>query len=352
MSDKKTQFAALLAKGMNAADAARAIDIPESTGRRWRLKMGTASKSAPTEAVEAMRQASPQYRDRVPVVQDYTEDDAEPMDVVWDRVEANNAKLIEKHRKLKYLTLDLSHETLPILLVFSSDQHIGRGYTDLARLRHDAQLFGETDGLYVCLAGDGVDNHIKHRAAMVNASDDPASQYRLYEYWLSIFAHRVTCVITGNHEYWGKQFSGVDAVATICKHNRYAYCLHEARLQVKMRSRTVKVRVRHTYPFNSRFNQTHSPKQWARMGGEAMADIYCLGDKHEFALETCEMHGQKRHFCRPGAYQISSGFSDQYGYNDATPTCPSVMLFPNGSTLAFDDLNEAVAILRAKRGGK
>lgn len=351
MSGAREQVLARVRAGESAASVARDVGVPESTARRWVSDARKAAPAGPPAAVvEEMRQASPYARlDRPPVTREYQQQ--EDLAAEWTQAEEFNARHIASHKGKRRLTLDLSGERKPVALVMVSDQHIARGsYTDLKQLRDDARLMAETDGCYAFLAGDGIDNHIKHRAAIINSPDGPDEQYKLYEYYLSIFAHRIACMITGNHEYWTKQFAGVDAVAWLAKQQNVAYCRHEARVNVKLPSASIRVNVRHTYRFNSQFNQTHSPKQWARMDSESMADIYCIGDKHDYAMESCVLHGKVRWFCRPGAYQISSGFSDQMGYNDALPASPTFIIHPGGEIDGYSTLQRGLGVLRMLRG--
>lgn len=354
-SDEKQRAIARVLAGERVSDVAESANIARTTLNTWvaraRRDAGR-NAAAQASAVEEMRQASPYaLRDRPPVTRDYEHSD--DLAAEWTQAEGYNAQHIANHKGKRRLTLDCSTERQPIALVLMSDQHIARGsYTDLRRLRQDAQLIAATDGCYAFLAGDGIDNHIKHRAAVINSTDGPDEQYKLYEYFLSIFAHRIAAIITGNHEYWTKQFAGVDAVSWLAKQNNLAYCRHEARVTVKVNDAAVRLNMRHTYRFNSQFNQTHSPKQWARMDSEAMADIYCIGDKHDFAMESCILHGKVRWFVRPGAYQISSGFSDQMGYNDALPASPVFIVHPGGEIEGHASLQRGLAVLRMYRGGK
>jgi predicted MPP superfamily phosphohydrolase len=62
----------------------------------------------------------------------------------------------------------------PVAISFISDQHIAPGSpVDMKRMREDAEIVASTRGMFAILGGDGVDNPIKHRHAIINATSTP-----------------------------------------------------------------------------------------------------------------------------------------------------------------------------------
>ena len=104
----------------------------------------------------------------------------------WARAEVDGKKRIDKAVKRGRFKVDFNKG--PIAICAISDQHIAKGTPcDFARMREDAELIRDTEGFYAVLGGDGVDNHIKHRAAMISAGSGPDDQRRLFDYYFQLF---------------------------------------------------------------------------------------------------------------------------------------------------------------------
>jgi hypothetical protein len=272
---------------------------------------------------------------------------AQPEDL-WKHYEEENKRRIEY--ALERSKFQIKFDSGPIAISFISDQHIAPGTpVDFERLRLDAELIAQTPNLYAILGGDGVDNHIKHRPAALAARSQPHEQWDLYEWYLQIFAQKIVAIISGNHDAWSDQIAGVDIVAKIAQRNQLCYAPAEARIDVSLPGVKYKVAIRHQYRFNSSYNNMHSIKQWWRMGEEAF-DIGGICHLHESGIEPFTAHGQECWACRPGAYQIMSAHSRQYGYNSARPSCPTFILFPDERRIiGFTDVRNAVKTLAAER---
>lgn len=268
---------------------------------------------------------------------------------MWHAAELDSAKRIEYALKRSRFTIP-KLDNRPIGISFASDQHIAPGTpVDFRRMREDAELIAETDGLYAVLGGDGADNHIKIRPAILAARSQPHDQWRLFEYYLSIFAQKIIVFISGNHDAWTDQMAGIDMLANIARSQRLCYAPAEARMNIEVGTQTYRVAVRHQYRFNSSFNQGHTVKQWFRMGEESF-DIGVICHHHEAHIEPFEAHGETRWVARPGSYQITSSYSRQFGFNAAVPTCPTFILFPDRRHIVgFRDVRDAVRTLKAER---
>lgn len=271
-----------------------------------------------------------------------------PVEEVWEEFEKQNERKIAKHKNDGRYVAKFPNEVIAVS--FISDQHIaGNNIVALKRMREDAELIAATPGLYACLGGDSIDNHIKHRAAVLHARSTPGDQYELFDYYLSLFSDSILGVITGNHDDWSPQIAGVDVIGAICKKHGIACSSDEARISAKVGKITYKLAWRHKYRFNSSMNQTHSPKQWYRFGPEPF-DIGVVCHHHETAIEASLMHGQQTWTCRPGSYQINSAYGRQSGYNDSMPACPTFILFPNERRIVgFPDVRDAVTTLESER---
>jgi predicted phosphodiesterase len=266
---------------------------------------------------------------------------------LWRAAEEDNARRIDHSNERHKFSLKLDG---PLCVAFISDQHISIDNTvDMRRMREDAELIAETDGAYVILGGDGIDNHVKHSSAILAARSQPHEQWRLYEHYLSIFAPKIIAMIDGNHDKWTDQIAGIDMVSWIAKQHRLHYAPDEARIDLTVGKVLYRLAVRHQYRFNSSLNLLHTVKRWWAHG-ELPFDIGCIGHHHEAAIESFRFHGLQLWGCRPGSYQITSGYSRQYGFNATVPRAPSFILFPDERRiLGFPDIRDALKTLKAER---
>ncbi len=126
-------------------------------------------------------------------------DDEWDGDFEWTRAEKKSAKRIEKETlRGKF---DVHFPSGPIAISVISDQHIAPGTAcDFKRMREDAELIRDTPGFYAVFGGDGVDNHIKHRSALIGANSTPDEQWKLFDYYLQLFGDKILAIISGNHD--------------------------------------------------------------------------------------------------------------------------------------------------------
>ena len=260
----------------------------------------------------------------------------------WSKAEKDSAARIERNAASSQFRIKIDDEVTAI--TFLSDAHIAPGtLCDFQRLRQDAELIRKTDGLRVILAGDLVDNHIKHRTAMIRSRSSPSDEFLLVDHLLKLIgAENILLCISGNHDAFTVQMAGVDMLQTIAEQNRVCYAPAEARLVVEMADVEYKVAVRHQYRYQSAFNQSHAVKRWWDMGTEGF-DLGCIAHNHECSVASFQRHGRTCWACRPGAYQIETGYSRQYGYNPSKPTCPTFFLFGGERRIiGHHDIRDAV----------
>lgn len=246
----------------------------------------------------------------------------------------------------------LSMDDGPIAVAFIGDQHIAPGAAvDMRRMREDAELVRDTDGLYCVLGGDACDNHIKHRSAVLSATSTPHEQWILFEYYLGIIAEKLIAMISGNHDSFTDQIAGIDMLALIAGRQRICYAPDEARIDLTLGGQLYQLAARHQGRFNSSFNLSHAVKQWWRLG-ERCFDIGCQFHYHESTIEPFMGHGMERWAARGGSYQLVTSYSRQYGHNMARPICPTFVIYPHERRIeGFHDVRRCLNFLKAERGG-
>ncbi len=271
-------------------------------------------------------------------------------DELWERVEKVTNLDVARHQSERLIDISIPDDR-PVGISFISDQHIRQsGPIMMARMREDAELIQRTDGLYAALGGDGVDNHIKHREAMANGGDKPKDSWKLYDHYLGMFSEKILAMISGNHDDWTRDFTGIDMVKNLADNNRIHYAPDEALLRLEVGGTPYRVLVRHQFHSgNSRLNLNMAVKRLWELGNDDF-DIGVLGHHHEAAVEPFVKHGLRRWAFRPGSYQISSSYSRRKGFNHSYPTCPTVVLWPNRRQLVgFWDVWEAASYLNLLR---
>jgi hypothetical protein len=293
--------------------------------------------------------------DSVPTIIPRTAWEGEPPEDRWDVAEKRNAKLIEYHKDRHHARIEYQADR-PIAISFIADQHITtNGPTDLRRMRQDAELIRDTPGLYACLGGDGVDNHIKHQSAMIGSGSKPSEQWTLYDHYLGLFGYKIAAMISGNHDDWTKDTTDLDMAGRLAKSHRIFFAPDVVNLEVALLNngteQKYRLKLRHQYRFNSTLHLGHAIKRMWEMDQDDF-DVGVLCHIHEPHCETFFKHGLVRIALRPGSYQFTSTHSRRYGFGQVTPTCPTVILFPGERRMMeFKDVREAASYLTWLRQG-
>jgi len=337
-------------QGFNQPEIARKLRVAKSTVSRWFSVKDPEQlpklpyDSPPANEVANMEAAASRH---TPIVQPkhpgiHDEFDA---DSTWQNWQRYNTQVIERVTKQSHFTAKLG--TQPVAIAFVSDQHISRGPVDLQSMREDAECIASSDRMYAVLGGDGIDNHIKHRAAVLMATSVPDEQWRLFDYYLQILGDSILAVIDGNHDKWSLQYAGIDMVRWLAEQRKVCYSPDEAFIDCEVGNQKYIIAIRHQFNMNSRYNNTHSVKQWFRFG-DVPFDVGVIGHHHEHAQESCVLHGKRRWLARPGSYQVMSGYSRQYGFAATQPTSPTVVLLPDRrEMIGFDTCQQAKMFLEA-----
>jgi hypothetical protein len=276
---------------------------------------------------------------------------------LWESAKAATSRQIAYQKERHQAQIGfLSNK--PVGISFISDQHISQGgAVNLEQMEADAELVRDTPGLYAVLGGDGTDNHLKHRAAMVNSGSVPGKEWAMYDHYLGIFGSSLVAMISGNHDDWTHDFAGVDVVQMLADRHRVFYAPDYVVLKVQLQqakdgpATEYVIKIRHQYRYGSSFNQTHSIKRLWEMDDHDF-DVGVLCHHHEAALEPFRKHGVWRWALRPGSYQHMTGHSRRYGFGWSEPKCPTVILYPEERRIVgFLDVRDAAVHLRALRMG-
>ena len=190
----------------------------------------------------------------------------------------------------------------PCAIATLADIHLGASLTNYAALDRDIELILNTPDMYVVLGGDGIDNHVKHLAAIIAQRITPGEQWAWYADLLARLAPKLLAVVGGNHEAWTVSLTGYEPLKHLTALHKVPYDANGMRLKVSVGSTQYDVSLRHKYRFNSTMNASHSVKRMWEQHHTYDVGIVC--DKHEYTCEPFDRDGRMRWALRPGAYQV------------------------------------------------
>lgn len=239
----------------------------------------------------------------------------------------------------------------PVLVVYSSDWHVGHEWCDMARLERDLRTVQETPGVYVVLGGDLIDNVITASppGAQFEGLAPPRIQKLLAEHALAFLKGRVIAVLLGNHEARSLRDDDFDFCAYLAQKTSAPYLGPIGLLTARLGDQEYHLLVGHRFRMNSTFNKTHAAKRAMELIADA--DAVMLGDKHDAAGETSWVRQHARWFAQAGSYLRHSRFGRSLGYLGAQPTMPGVILFPAEHRVlgVFDSFVEGIHMLGSYR---
>jgi hypothetical protein len=283
------------------------------------------------------------------------ESDEEPIEELLDRTIRQTGRAVQKARARRHAVARLITRK-PIGIAFASDQHISTsGAVDVEKAFTDAEAIQQEPGMFCILGGDGIDSAIKHIAAMVASASSPNDEWRLYDHYIATLGHKVLAVISGNHDEFSKDVTGVDMVSRLAARHKVHFAPDEVTVRVALVPSPdadgveYVAKVRHQYRYGSTLNVGNTVKRLYDMGGDAF-DVGVVCHHHEAHVESFDRHGRTRWALRPGSYQVQTGYGRRYGFNPATPTCPVAIFWPDEHrVVCFRDLREGITHLRAAR---
>lgn len=247
--------------------------------------------------------------------------------VSWDEQERKSAYYINRFHKKQNRDVHIDFKGPFVLLCFVADIHIGNLGTDYTAARLQAEQIAGCRYAFAVGAGDYIDNFIRAQILepLINQTTSPKQQLQLLREYISFFAGKLMLMVSGNHDRWSKEVSGLDFLASLAKDNLIQYSPDTFDINIYVGKILYELCVRHRYRFNSSFNLTHTVKQLFK-NGEKQFDIGVVAHLHEPALETCYIQDREVVCVRPGTYKTADTFSRKIGYNAGRTVMPCVAL--------------------------
>lgn len=246
----------------------------------------------------------------------------------------------------------------PIALLLASDIHFGSVYTDYQKLKEIWDWVIETEGIYICVVGDFIDNFDapvpKLLMAGINSQLLPPDAQRLiYKTYLKVLQERgkIVSMVLGNHE----AFSSFD----LWFEGDLNFPIHPNRqyLWLTVGEQLYKIALIHKSRYNSFLNPNHSNLREMNINYPE-ADVIVTSHTHMAATQIIQQARDgimtERLFIKTGSLK-----HDPYAYQFFCPSAPNsdlgitmVTLSPNKRSMRqmpFYDAIEHILWSREKR---
>ena len=314
---------------------------PDISVKGWEMRIQAARHSGRVRRADKAEFSAEQY-----IGEGKSDED------IWAAVEKVTAEAIITNQDSRWSEVRF-HKDGWIGIAFASDQHIGGKFTDHERMREDAELIRDTDGLYVIHGGDFVDNYIaanKHSPAN-KQTIRPSQQWQMCKHYLNMFDDKIVGIVAGNHDLWTDMMVDFDPLKGIAEDVGCLYHTNELNIRALVGEQAYHICIRHQRRGNS---QVHAgqvvKKMW--LDGESDFDIGVVGHTHTPVIENFLRHGLERWAVRPGSYKIIDGWAEGLGFSRDRSSCPMVILSPDKrQILAFPDLRTGIKTLEVLRNG-
>lgn len=219
----------------------------------------------------------------------------------------------------------------PIILLPTSDWHLGSYATDYASFRKYLDLVLNTPNAYLLLLGDAVDNFpasFKSAAAVFSQVIPPQIQHRVYTKILVELAVRGKIIARtwGNHEEMTERHGG--GGADYAYDELLPYLKTMGRLRLTVGATEYKVFASHTFPGKSYLHANHQNKRAVRFLWPE-ADMALSGDTHQGPEHEEFIHdGRHRISVLCGTFKTDDTYSKRY-YGNAQKSDQAIVLFPD-----------------------
>jgi hypothetical protein len=149
-----------------------------------------------------------------------------------------------------------------------ADQHLGGYGVDYDRIDDDINAILDTPRMYVCHAGDIIDNFIMGRLKDIRLGQSFAvsEEWALARRVLRLLAPRLILSVAGNHDLWTYALTNVDYLEEIhAKLNPdILYAQYDHNVDIAVGDHCHRMRVRHSWRGSSIYNDTHGIERAAK----------------------------------------------------------------------------------------
>jgi len=235
-------------------------------------------------------------------------------------------KMLDKHDIMQERATVNVNTDSPVLLVPIGDIHIGNRYVDYEALKRHIEILSKAENVLIILNGDLVDNYntYSHDGGSHEAVMPLHMQKEFTRKCIDKIKDKIVAMVHGCHEAWSWNSDNFDFIDYLARENGAAYLGHGGVLQLNIGKARYKIVVRHKYRYNSSFNMTHTCKRLLEQYEDG--DIAIVGHNHSYAIELTKIRGEEKVLIRLGSYKIHDWYTMKWGYRDADPVMPAVLL--------------------------
>jgi UDP-2,3-diacylglucosamine pyrophosphatase LpxH len=251
----------------------------------------------------------------------------------------------------------------PVGIVFSADWHLGSISCDYKSFLKNHEFVLNTDGLYLGVVGDTIDNfyQFNNAHAILQQVIPPAKQRKLLGeiFHALLEKNKLLFVGYGNHETRDEKWFGDNLVARMVE-EKIPYFSGKGIVKLYINEQIYTILVMHKTGSNSKINTLYGAKM--EYGRYFPADIVVTGHTHVPAIESYWHYGAAGRIGFPfggdswlvktGTYNVDDGFSKRF-YNHGVVCDPTLVLFPqNRKIVPFMTAEDAMLYVKANNGGK
>ncbi|MHA1368269.1 MAG: hypothetical protein ACTSRA_00950 [Promethearchaeota archaeon] len=260
----------------------------------------------------------------------------------------------ELHDPLNEITAEFKIEDYPfgIILVVTSDWHLGNINTDYGMLKNDLDIIDSVPDAFAVMVGDVIDN-FKPVGTPLGGQHEALytlqEQKKMASYLFKRYGENFIGIFMGCHDHWSYKIDGWDITETYSEDILGSTLGHGGYLNIVVGDVMYKIYARHKYRYNSSLNLTHSVKKMHDEHGPF--DIGILAHHHAPAFEVCEKQGKKFLAICNGTYKGIDDYARKIGYREGTIGCTAIYLSPDRkAAVPFSRLEDAVIYLKGNIG--
>lgn len=233
----------------------------------------------------------------------------------YDRLQALKGETKDTERYQRNLEVSAETQGIPyFFLCFQSDIHLGAAGTDYEAVDEYREAIANYP-IYTILLGDLADYFnpkiLPH--AMMGDLTTPDLQMQSIEGYLNGIDDKVLGMVTGNHEAFATNASGIDPNHWITEKYQIPLLQAGSVLDLHVDDQEYKVAMWHKIgKYNSSLNNTHAGKQMLRMAHDNL-DMVVSGDKHIGASEQFVFKDRVARSTQLGTFKTSDAWGREEG---------------------------------------
>lgn len=234
----------------------------------------------------------------------------------------------------------------PVALVGLGDFHIGGSGVDYKMMRRDIELVSQTDNMYALTLGDLVDGFILNWTLGIRLSTTVAisEEWAVGKWILDKLGAKHLVAVSGNHDAWALQESGVDILKSIIAPNTI-YANDDCLVRVECGDNTRTLRLRHKWSGNTTANPTGGVEKLCRLDQD-FTDGFGAHTHVSSLVRQFTLGGITRNALQLGSYKRIDEYCSRMGFPSANEfAAAAIVLWPDGRVLPTNNIEIAAAIV-------